>query len=208
MRSVTSFRRTFLLGAILVGLAMAAPAPAQEFTIDPAHSYVGFGVKHMMVATVRGSFTGMEGTIKLDLDNPEKSSVVARVDAATIDTNNKDRDAHLKSGDFFDVATYPEITFKSTLVSKNGDGWVARGVLDMHGVKRELSISFRLLGPVRDPWGNTRLGVDVDPLKIDRQDFGLTWNRVLDGGGVVVGNTVTVTLNVEAVQKKDEPKSE
>ncbi len=204
MRSERSFGTTFLLSAMVVGLAVAAPAPAQEFTIDSAHSYVGFGVKHMMVATVRGSFAGVDGKITLDLENPEKSSVVATVDAATIDTNNDDRDAHLKSADFFDVATYPKITFTSTSVSKSGDDWVARGVLDMHGVKREVDINFRLLGPVKDPWGNTRLGVDVEPLKIDRQDFGLTWNKVLDGGGVVVGNTVTVTLSVEAVQKKEE----
>ena len=208
MRSRRSFETMLLLGAMVVGLGMAAPAPAQEFTIDPAHSYVGFGVKHMMVATVRGSFAGVEGTITLDLKNPEKSSVVATVDAATIDTNNNDRDAHLKSADFFDVAKHPKITFTSTSVSKTGEDWVAQGVLDMHGVKREVAVNFRLLGPVKDPWGNTRLGVDVDPLKIDRQDFGLTWNKVLDGGGVVVGNTVTVTLSVEAVQKKDEAAKE
>lgn len=208
MRKRGDFRTTFLLGAMVVGLGMAAPAPAQEFTIDSAHSYAGFGVKHMMVSTVHGSLGGVEGTITLDLKNPEKSSVVATVNAANIDTNNNDRDAHLKSADFFDVAQYPKITFTSTSVSKTGEDWIAQGVLDMHGVKREVAFNFRLLGPVKDPWGNTRLGVDVDPLEIDRQDFGLTWNKVLDGGGVVVGNTVTVTLSVEAIQKKDEAATE
>ena len=193
-------RRTstrLLLG--LLAAALAAPLTAREFTIDPAHSDVGFTVRHMVVSNVRGAFTGVSGTIVLHMEHPERSSVRAVIDAASIDTRNEERDTHLTSPDFLDAARYPEIRFVSETVRREGDLWTASGTLTLHGRHRPVELVFRLNGPVADPWGNLRLGIEVEPIVLDRKEFGLTWNQTLDNGGLVVGDDVTVHLTLEAV---------
>ena len=189
----------------LVVAALATPLAAQEFAIDPVHSDVSFKVRHMVVSNVRGAFAKVSGAIVLDLEHPEQCSVKAVIDAASIDTRNEQRDTHLKSADFLDVTKHPEITFTSDKVWRDGETWRAAGTLTLHGRSKPVELAFQINGPVADPWGNSRLGVEVEPLVIERKEFGLTWNKKLDNGGLVVGNTITVNLNLEAVARKVSP---
>ncbi len=171
---------------------------ATKFSLDPSHTSVGFSIRHMLISTVRGSFSGIGGEIVYDPDDPTRSSVRVEIDAASIDTGNKDRDNHLKGPDFFDVENYPKIIFESTKVEKRGDNWVAYGKLTIKGVTREIAIPFRLNGPIKDPWGNLRIGVEAETITLNRQDFGISWNQVLDAGGLAVGNEVSVYIAAEA----------
>jgi polyisoprenoid-binding protein YceI len=168
--------------------------------IDPAHTEVGFSVKHLMISTVRGRFAGVKGTIVLDEANPERSSVEAEIDAATIDTRAEQRDAHLRSADFFDVEKYPTITFRSRRVERVSDGrYRIVGDLTIRGVTREVVLDATEEGRGRDPWGGDRLGFSATTT-IDRRDFGLTWNQALETGGVLVGNEIKISIDVEAVK--------
>ncbi len=173
---------------------------ADEFVIDPVHSSIEFSVRHMMVTNVRGRFREFSGTIFYDEKDVTKSSVRVAIKTASIDTGNTDRDNHLRSPDFFDAAKYPEITFVSTRIEKRGDEYVCIGTLTIRGVSREVAIPFRILGVVRDQRGNTRLGVEAG-LTINRLDYGVSWSRALEGGGLVVGNDVKVELNVQAIKR-------
>lgn len=178
-----------------------APKAAQVWQVDPAHSSVEFAVRHMMVSTVKGSFKAFSGSLTLDEANAERSSVEAEVEAATIDTGVADRDNHLRSSDFFDVAKYPKLTFRSRAVEAVGsDVGRLHGDLTIHGVTRPVAFDVSYLGEIRDPWGNRRRGYSAETT-VSRKDFGMTWNQVLDAGGVLVGDKVKVTLNVEAVEK-------
>lgn len=186
---------------VLVVLAGLAPAwGADEFVIDPVHSSIEFSVRHMMVTNVRGRFREFSGTIFYDEKDITKSSVRVTIKTASIDTGNADRDAHLRSPDFFDAAKYPEITFASTRIEKRGDDYVCIGTLTIRGVSREVAIPFRILGVVKDQRGNTRLGVEAG-LTINRLDYGVSWSRALEGGGLVVGNDVKIELNVQAIKR-------
>jgi len=186
---------------VLVVLAGLAPAwGADEFVIDPVHSSIEFSVRHMMVTNVRGRFREFSGTIFYDEKDITKSSVRVTIKTASIDTGNADRDAHLRSPDFFDAAKYPEITFASTRIEKRGDDYVCIGTLTIRGVAREVAIPFRILGVVKDQRGNTRLGVEAG-LTINRLDYGVSWSRALEGGGLVVGNDVKIELNVQAIKR-------
>ena len=184
---------------------MSTTATSQTATttwnIDPVHSVAAFKVKHMMISNVKGQFTGLKGTLTLDENNLLNSHVEASIDAASIDTHEADRDAHLKSADFLDVEKFPTLSFKSTSVSRNSDGELAvTGNLTIHGVTR--SVVFNVEGPTapgKDPWGATRIGVEAST-KISRKDFGLTWNAALETGGILVGDDVTITLDVEFVK--------
>jgi polyisoprenoid-binding protein YceI len=185
----------------MVGLALVGPAwSADEFVIDPVHSSIEFSVRHMMVTNVRGRFREFSGTILYDEKDIAKSSVRVTIKTASIDTGNADRDNHLRSPDFFDAAKYPEITFVSTRIEKRGDDYVCIGTLTIRGVSREVAIPFRILGVVRDQRGNTRLGVEAG-LTINRLDYGVSWSRALEGGGLVVGNEVKIELNVQAIRR-------
>ena len=182
---------------------MQAPQVATKvWEIDPAHSSAQFSVRHMMIANVKGEFTKVSGRVNFDPENPEASSVEAHVDVNSISTREPDRDAHLKSADFFDVAKFPNMTFKSKRIVKNSDGSLQLvGDLTIHGVTRETA--FALEGPtapLKDPWGNVRRGASATA-RINRKDFGLTWNAALEAGGVLVGDEVKITLDVELVQK-------
>jgi polyisoprenoid-binding protein YceI len=186
-------------GVLLVAVAAAAPAGAADFAIDPTHSSVGFKVDHLVVSKVRGSFGRFEGTIHLDPDDVAKSTVEVTIDAGSIDTANDKRDQHLRSQDFLDAENHPEITFVSTSVRQSGAGYVAVGDLTIRGTTRQVELPFVVKGPIKDPWGNERIGVQVEPIKIDRRDFGLTWSQALEAGGLVVGDEVEIEIEVEAV---------
>jgi len=183
--------------AALALLTIVSTARAQDtYTIDPVHSSLGFKVKHMMVSDVKGEFQGFSGTITLDPKNIENSSVDVTIDAATISTRNEKRDGHLKSADFFDVEKFPTLTFKSKKVTKKGEQYVLIGDLTMHGVTKEIELPFTLTGPVTLPNGSV-LGVSA-ATEINRQDFGVSWNKTLDSGGVVVSDKVRLEIEVEA----------
>jgi polyisoprenoid-binding protein YceI len=169
--------------------------------LDPAHSHAEFKVKHMMISNVKGSFNGLSGTLTEHATDATLSSVEAEIDVSSVSTGDAQRDAHLKSADFFDVEKYPTMTFKSTQVTPNGEGgYEVTGNLTLHGAT--LPETFVVEGPTtpaKDPWGNTRIGLSANG-KINRKDFGLNWNAALEAGGVLVGDTVNITLEVEFIK--------
>jgi len=188
-----------VLGLIL---ATASSAYAATWQIDPAHSSVQFAVRHLMVSTVRGTFNTVSGTVTTDDADPTQSSVEATIDVNSIDTREPKRDSHLKSPDFLDAATYPTITFKSTKVAKVGENkFAVTGNLTLHGVTKEVVLEVEgSPRELKDPSGNIKLGGSAHT-KINRQDFGVTWNKGLDGGGVVVGDDIEITIDIELVKK-------
>jgi len=194
----------FLTAGMLAGLAAALALPASAGTttyqIDPRHSSAGFGVTHLMISTVRGEFHGVTGTVVVDDSDISRSSVNVTIDATTVDTREPDRDKHLKSEAFFDVAKYPTITFQSTKVERNSDGNLkVTGDLTIRGVTKTTVLTATLpKAPIKDPWGLQRTAVSASA-KINRQDFGVAWNQKLDSGGVVVGDDVNITLDVEMI---------
>lgn len=168
--------------------------------LDPAHTLVEFAAKHLMITTVKGRFTDVSGTIHMDEANPAASSVDAVINAGSIDTRTDQRDAHLKSADFLEVERYPEITFKSTNVERAGDGqYRVTGNLTIHGVTKQVVLDVHDEGRTKDPWGGERAGFSATT-RIDRRDFGLTWNQVIESGGVVVSNEIRITIEVEATK--------
>jgi polyisoprenoid-binding protein YceI len=171
------------------------------WNIDPVHSGAEFMVKHMMISNVKGQFTGVKGVLALDESNLTNSRVEASIDAASITTRDAQRDTHLKSADFFDVEKFPTLSFKSSRISRVGDGELAvAGDLTLHGITR--NVVFNVEGPTapaKDPWGNTRVGLSAST-KINRKDFGLIWNGALESGGILVGDEVTITLEVQFVK--------
>ncbi|MDX6408701.1 MAG: hypothetical protein QOE13_1772 [Gaiellaceae bacterium] len=173
--------------------------PTGTWHVDPAHSSVEFEVKHMMIATVRGRFNEFEGTIEAaeDIDN---SRVYGKVKAASIDTNDATRDAHLRSADFLDVDNYPELTFQSTHIEAlGGPDFRMTGDLTIKGVTRMVEFDATVEGAELDPWGNERVGIRVRG-KIDRKEFGLTWQQILESGGFLVGDDVKIMVDVSAVK--------
>lgn len=176
-----------------------APAPA-AYRVDPAHASAEFKVRHLMVSNVRGELGEVTGEVGYDAAAPERSHVVARIDVTTIDTRNADRDAHLRSADFLDVANHPAIEFRSTDVRAVGRGALeVEGQLTIRGVTRPVTLAVELSEEVRDPWGNVKRGVTATA-RLDRRAFGLTWNAALETGGVVVGEHVDVTIEAELVR--------
>lgn len=176
------------------------------WNLDATHSQVEFAVKHMMFTTVRGRFGDVTGTITLDGDTPARSAVEVTIQAASLDTRVADRDAHLRSADFFDVERYPTLTFRSRRVegspAKAGDAFKVVGDLTIRGVTREVVLDARFEGTGTDPWGNARSGFSAEAV-IDRRDFGLTWNQALEAGGVLVGHEVKIELQVQAVMVRE-----
>jgi polyisoprenoid-binding protein YceI len=173
------------------------------YTIDPAHSVAGFKVRHMMVSWVRGEFTKLTGTVTHDAEKPSNSRLEVTIDATSIHTREEQRDAHLKSADFLDVEKYPTIRFVSKKVTKVGDDeWKVAGDLTIHGVSKEVTLDVEEPTPaMKDPWGNTRIGIAATT-KINRKDFGLTWNTALEAGGVLVGEDVHISIEAELVQQQ------
>jgi polyisoprenoid-binding protein YceI len=183
-------------------LALPGHAANSTWQIDPNHSAAQFAVRHLTISTVRGAFTKVSGTVQLDDKDIAKSSVDVTIDAASVDTRVPDRDNDLRSDHFFDVAKYPTITFKSKKVEQVGAGKLRiTGDLTIHGTTKEVALDVDgPTPPVKDPWGNQRAAA-MATTKINRQDFGVKWNAAMDNGGVVVGDDVTITIDVELVQK-------
>lgn len=174
-----------------------------KWQIDPSHSSANFSIKHMMIAKVHGGFEKLSGTMVYDAADPSKSSVEAVIEASSINTREPQRDTHLKSADFFDVEKFPTLTFKSKRVEKTGDGELkVTGDLTIHGVTKEVVLNVE--GPseeLKDPWGNTKIGISATT-KIKRKDFGLTWNAALEAGGFLVGDDVTISLDVQFAKQE------
>ncbi|MDH3214997.1 MAG: YceI family protein [Candidatus Krumholzibacteria bacterium] len=178
---------------------VAEPNPFR-YDIDPEHTQVGFAARHFTVSRVRGGFHKVSGHVIYDKDDRSKWAVEVTIDATTLSTNHERRDGHLKGDDFLKVDEFPEIVFKSTKISPDGDGFVAEGDLTIRGVTRTVSIPFAMVGPIKDPLGMSRIGVEGS-LKIDRRDYGLTWNKTMETGGLLVGHEVSIDVNAEATQK-------
>ncbi len=174
---------------------------ATTWNIDPAHSAAEFKVKHMMISNVKGKFSGLSGVLSLNEGDPSASTVQATIPVASLSTADDQRDAHLKSADFFDAEKFPTLTFQSTAVKATGAGeYAVTGNLTMHGVTQ--SVTFAVEGPSapgKDPWGNLRIGLSATT-KINRKDFGLVWNAALETGGVLVGEDVAITLDVQFIK--------
>lgn len=170
-----------------------------RFQIDTTHSSIDFSIRHLVIAKVRGRFAKFSGVIELDAADVSKSSVSVEIEAASISTNEEKRDAHLRSPDFFDVENYPLITFTSKRVEADGSDLRVTGALAIHGVTHDVVLAAESLGATRDPWGNDRIAFAAKTT-IDRKEFGLRWNQVLEAGGVMVGDKVEIGLDVQAVR--------
>jgi polyisoprenoid-binding protein YceI len=169
--------------------------------IDASHSHVGFSVKHMMIATVRGTFNAYSGTLELDAQDLTKSKIAGEIDVASIDTREAKRDEHLRSADFFDAANHPKILFQSTKIEHvDGNEYKVTGDITIRGVTKEIVLDAEYAGVHKDPWGGTRTGFTVTG-SLNRKDFGLSWNAALETGGVLVGDKIKLELEVEAVQQ-------
>jgi polyisoprenoid-binding protein YceI len=170
------------------------------WVIDAAHTNIGFSVRHAMVAKVRGSFGDFSGSFTIDGANIAASTAELTIQTASIDTKQADRDGHLKSADFLDVENFPTITFTSTAVAGGGDDVVVTGDLTIHGVTKSVDVKWEFVGISQDPWGNTKIGFE-GKAKINRKEFGLIWNAALETGGVLVGDDITLTFDVEAAKQ-------
>ncbi len=196
-------KRLLATVSTIVAMSLPAMAFATTWNIDPEHSNIGFKVRHLMVSNVKGHFDKYSGVIVIDDKDIAKSKVEVTIDTASINTNVQKRDDHLRSADFFDVAKFPTMTFVAKKVANAGkDRLKVTGDLTLHGITREVVLDVE--GPtaeIKDPWGNIRRGA-VAGTKINRKDFGLVWNKALETGGVVVGDEVTITLEIEMIKGK------
>lgn len=195
-------KRIIVSISTIIALALPTFAFATTWTIDPDHTNIGFKVKHLMVSNVKGSFDKHTGIVEIDDQDITKSKVEVSIDTNSINTNVQKRDEHLRSADFFDVAKYPKMTFVSKKVAKAGkDKLKVTGDLTLHGITKQVILDVE--GPSKeskDPWGVIRKGASAST-KINRKDFGLVWNAALETGGVVVGDEITITLEVEMIKK-------
>jgi len=194
-------RTTMAVVTISATILLALPALATEWDLDTSHSSVAFEVRHMAISKVKGSFGDFSATVTGDPGKPETFSVEATVQMTSVDTSNEKRDDHLRSADFFEVEKFPTMTFKSTGVKMDGDKGKLMGELTLHGVTKPVEFELEYAGMVDDPWGNTRMGFSAEA-EIDRREFGLTWSKALETGGLVVDNDVEIELEVELVQAK------
>jgi polyisoprenoid-binding protein YceI len=188
--------------AIAMLVTLPVLAQAETWQIDPAHTNVEFSVRHMMISNVKGQFQKTSGTVDVNGKDPTSAKIDATIDATSINTRVDKRDAHLKSPAFLDVDKFPTISFKSTRVEADGPGkWKVTGDLTLHGVTKPVVLEVEGTGaPINDPMGNTRAGASATA-KIKRSDFGLIWNQALEGGGVMVGDEVAISIDVEAIKK-------
>jgi polyisoprenoid-binding protein YceI len=185
----------------MTATAQAAPATGTktQWKLDPTHTSVEFSAKHLMITTVKGRIADVEGTIETDEKNPRNSSVEAVLKAASIDSRTTQRDDHLRSGDFLNVEKFPEIRFRSTKIEGDSKEFKLTGDLTIRDVTRPITLDVTFEGETKDPWGGERAGFSAKG-KIDRRDFGLTWNQVLEAGGVAVGNEIKINVEVEAIK--------
>lgn len=197
--------RIIAAGAIAV-LAGTTAFAVDTYEVDPAHSTIGFSVDHLVINTVHGRFRQFDGSIAVDPDSANAlKQASATIQAKSIDTDIAKRDDHLRSPDFFDVEKFPTITFEAKEVKKDGNQQVLVGKFTMHGVTKDFSLPVTVKGPIKDPWGNTRLALAATAT-LNRKDYGLTWNKVLEAGGLMVGEEVTIQINAEFVKQAVEKK--
>jgi polyisoprenoid-binding protein YceI len=180
------------------GTSTAMEDIAGDYAIDPTHTRLGFSARHAMVTKVRGQFNDFEGSAHVDTVNPANSSVTVAIKADSVSTGNEQRDAHLRNSDFFDVEAYPEITFVSTHVERDGDEWDITGDLTINGVTKPVTIEFEETGSAKDPFGNTRVGFEGDTT-IDRRDWGLTFQAALETGGVMISDRIKLEFDISAI---------
>ena len=172
-----------------------------RYVIDTSHSHASFSVRHMMISTVRGEFQAFSGEVTYDAAHPELTAAAVTLEAASINTREEKRDAHLRSADFFDVENHPTITFRSTGAKASADGLVVTGDLTMHGVTHPVALSVTdITAEAKDPWGNQRIG-GTATTKVKRSDFGLMWNVALETGGLLVSDEVKITLELELIKQ-------
>jgi polyisoprenoid-binding protein YceI len=199
------FRTRALLKTSLLLLSSSAvvtPALSEVYTIDAEHSAVGFKVKHLAISSVPGQFKTFSGDIQFDPTKPEKSSVVATIDAGSVTTQQTKRDEHLRSEDFFDIKKFPTLTFKSSgIEGASKDAFKVKGDLTMHGVTKPVVLDVAYNGASKDPGGNERVAFSATT-ELNRKDFGLAWNKLLETGALVVGENVKISLEIEAMKKK------
>lgn len=182
-----------------------APIPGGDYKIDPAHSIIGFSIRHLEINWVEGRFKDFAGVIHYDESDVTKSSVEFTAKIESIDTGVEARDKHLRTPDFFDAAKFPEMSFKSTSVErKSKDRYVLHGDFTLKGVTKQVELPFTITGAIKDPWGNTRFGINAQT-KINRRDYGITWGKALESGGMDVGNEVTIELQLEALKPAPKP---
>jgi len=186
----------------VAAVACAAPALAADtYAIDTAHSNVTFEIRHLM-SKVTGTFDDFDGTFVIDWDAPGASTVEFTIKAASIDTRNEKRDEHLRSPDFFDVANHPEITFKGSEITKvDGNTYHVHGTLTMRGVSKDVILPVTYLGEVVDPWGNTKVGFEVET-ELDRKEYGIVWNKTLDAGGMILGDEVEIEIDLQMAKQQ------
>lgn len=187
--------------AMLLALLMlggVAAAQGYRYDVDKTHSHVGFDVTHLVISKVHGQFKDYDINLLYDETDVTKSTVEVRIKVTSISTDNQRRDDHLRSGDFFDAANHPEIIFTSKKIEKSDKGYIAYGDLTIRGVTKEVALPFKVNGPIIDPTGNTRIGIEAS-LSINRQDYGVSWNKGLDGGGFVVGDEVEIDIRTSLI---------
>ena len=176
-----------------------APTGTTTWTIDPSHSSVEFSARHMMFTTVKGRFADVRGVVTTDGESPAAASVAVTMKTESVDTRSEQRDAHLRSADFLDAAQYPEVAFTSTSIVGTKDTFTMTGDLTIRGVTRPVALEVRFEGTGNDPWGNERMGFSARG-KIDRRDFGLTWNQALEAGGVLVSNEIKIDIDAQIIK--------
>lgn len=198
-----SLRFVFAAVLLLLSVSVAGPLAAAEYTLDTAHSTVGFQVRHMAISKTNGTFDDFTGTFSFESGNPESWACEAVIQATSVNTANGKRDDHLRSDEFFDVAKFPTLIFKSTGVKmKDETEGTLTGDLTIHGVTKSVEMDFEILGTITDPWGSERAGFSATG-KINRQDFGLSYNSVMEAGGLMVGDEVKISLEIEGVKNKE-----
>jgi len=181
-------------------MSMAAvAAQADTYTVDASHTRIGFGVKHLVISTVRGEFRQFEGSFSYDPANPSAMTAKAVMQTASIDTANAKRDEHLRGEDFFDAASFPEITFESTRAEASEDGVILYGNLTMRGVTKEIALPVKISGPVTHPFSGKNVLAIEGSAKINRQDWGVSWSKTMDSGGLVVSDDVTLEISIEGI---------
>jgi polyisoprenoid-binding protein YceI len=192
-----------LLKGLLIlgfGAVMTTAAQAATYMVDPTHSTVGFSVKHLTVSEVQGNFSEVAGTIAFDPAKMDANAAEVTIQAKSINTGNEKRDGHLRTGDFFDTEKFPTITFKSTSATVSGTTLSLSGDLTIKGVTKNVTIALEVSGPIKNPMGGDQVIGASGQLKINRQDYGVSWNKQMDQGGYVVGDDVLITINIEAHQ--------
>ncbi|MDH5668359.1 MAG: YceI family protein [Nitrospira sp.] len=201
MSTISRWTICVITGVVLVGLPFIAEAETARWRIDPDHSLIEFRVSHMMVSKTTGRFVDYHGVVTMDAAAKTFATMEATINAASVDTKHEKRDAHLRNTDFLDVSRYPTMTYSMKRYTKQGEQYTFIGDLTLRGVTKEVTLIGSFNGFAQDPWGNTRAGFSVDGT-LNRKDFGMTWNKTLDNGGLVVGNDVQIRLEIECVKEK------